>query len=133
MNKKIVLVIVLSFLLSSCSTMKRNTFIGASLGATAGSIGGTVIGAPNNPVPGALVGTATGAAIGALIGFLTEPKTSKQVDVSVAGSKSSDLDSPSVMSPEVRRLWVPDKIEGNKYIKGHYMYVIERGTVWTMQ
>jgi hypothetical protein len=33
-------------------------------------------------------------------------------------------------TPEIRRVWVPEKIEGNKYIEGHYIYVIDRGAVW---
>ncbi len=38
---------------------------------------------------------------------------------------------PSLTSPEVRRIWVPEKIDGNKFIEGHYMYVIDKTSVWS--
>lgn len=59
-------------------------------------------------------------------------KSNKAVDAANMSSNSSDTDSPIVTSPEVHRIWVPDKIEGNKFVKGHFMFVIERGSVWTM-
>lgn len=58
---------------------------------------------------------------------------STTVDMSQKNPKGTDADHPLVTSPEVRKVWVPDKIDGNKYISGHYMYIIERGSVWTMQ
>jgi hypothetical protein len=101
------------------------------MGATAGGLTGTVVGAPYHTATGMLIGTASGAALGALIGLLTEPKktVSQESDKPTA---STDLTDPSFTSPEVRRVWVPDKIDGTKYIKGHFMYVLERGSVWTM-
>lgn len=38
---------------------------------------------------------------------------------------------PSLTAPKVRRVWVPAKIEGDKYIDGHYMYVIEKTSTWS--
>ncbi len=118
-------------LLSSCATLKSNTFIGGAIGASAGAIGGTLIGAPNHTGSGAIIGAASGAAIGALIGLLTEPKTNKTT-LSKLNMDGMALDDPTFTSPEVRRVWIPDKIDGNKFIKGHYMFVLERGVVWRM-
>ncbi len=118
-------------LLSSCATLKSNAFIGGAIGASAGAIGGTIIGSPYHSGTGTLIGAASGAAVGALIGLLTEPKSNKSESTST-NTTDKMLDDPSFTSPEVRRVWVPDKIDGNKYIKGHYMYVLERGVVWRM-
>lgn len=38
---------------------------------------------------------------------------------------------PSLTSPEVNRVWVPDSIEGEKYIMGHWIYVIKKTSVWS--
>lgn len=135
MTKSIVLILVSSLTLTSCATMKSNTFIGATIGATAGSIGGTAIGAPSHAIPGSLIGAASGAAIGALIGYLTEPKKEEKVEVTSAMIGKDDPDAPPMLSPKVQRVWVPDRItnDGRRYEKGHYSYEIERGTVWTMQ
>lgn len=45
-------------------------------------------------------------------------------------SKSEDK-SPSLTTPKVRKVWVPEKIEGDKYIEGHWMWVLERTTTWS--
>ena len=122
-----------SVALNGCATLKSNTFLGAAIGASAGAVGGTVIGAPYHAASGTLIGAASGAAVGALIGYLTEPKKNDLKETPKTASPSTTIaDDPSFTSPEVRRVWVPDKIEGNKFIKGHYMFVLERGSVWTM-
>ena len=136
MTKLIVLILAASLTLTSCATMKSNTFIGATIGATAGSIGGTAIGDQSHAaIPGSLIGAASGAAIGALIGFLTEPKKEQKVEVTSAMIGKDDPDAPPMLSPKVQRVWIPDRItnDGRRYEKGHYSYEIERGTVWTMQ
>jgi len=135
MTKPIVLILASSLTLTGCATMKSNTFIGASLGATAGSIGGTAIGAPENAIPGSLIGAASGAAVGALIGWLTEPKKEQKVEVTSSMIGKDDPNVPPMLSPKVQRIWIPDRItdEGRRYEKGHYSYEIQRGTVWTMQ
>jgi len=47
--------------------------------------------------------------------------------------KGKDDDSPSLTSPQTRRMWIPDKIEGEQFIKGHYIYYIEKGAQWKAQ
>jgi hypothetical protein len=38
---------------------------------------------------------------------------------------------PSLTAPEVRRIWVPEKIEGPRFIDGHYEYLIDKPSVWS--
>jgi hypothetical protein len=33
---------------------------------------------------------------------------------------------PGLTSPEVRAIWVPDKIENDQFVSGHYIYVIQK-------
>lgn len=44
-----------------------------------------------------------------------------------------DPNVPVITAPSVRRVWVDDKIEGDKYIQGHYIYIIEKGSKWTKE
>ncbi len=60
-----------------------------------------------------------------LVSCASKPKTN------APKSDSKNANVPSLTSPEVRRMWVPEKIEGNKFIEGHYMYVIDRPSVWS--
>ena len=39
--------------------------------------------------------------------------------------------SPSLTIPKVNKVWVPEKIEGDKFIEGHWMWVLERTTTWS--
>lgn len=42
-----------------------------------------------------------------------------------------DNKSPSLTAPKVSKVWVPEKIEGDKYIEGHYMWILEKTTSWS--
>ena len=41
-------------------------------------------------------------------------------DQSSTNNKLEDK-SPALTSPKVRKVWVPEKIEGDKFIEGHWM------------
>lgn len=37
---------------------------------------------------------------------------------------------PSLRNAEVKTLWIPDKIEADRYEEGHYLYIIEKPATW---
>ncbi len=43
---------------------------------------------------------------------------------------SKTNDEPRLTRPDVTRVWVPDQIEGNTYIIGHWKYIIENNSAW---
>lgn len=61
----------------------------------------------------------------ALVSCASKPKVIAQ------NPDSKSTNTPSLTSPEVRRMWIPERIEGNKFIEGHYMYVIDKPSVWS--
>ena len=67
--------------------------------------------------------------------LITSCSTSKEkkMTVPIPSNKSSDKDQqvPSLTMPAVRRMWVPDKIEGNRYEAGHYIYILEKTSQWS--
>lgn len=46
-------------------------------------------------------------------------------------TNNSNDKAPALTSPKVRKVWVPEKIEGDKFIEGHWMWVLERTTTWS--
>jgi hypothetical protein len=59
----------------------------------------------------------------------TTIKGNKKMDANkneYAGTKT-----PFLTSPKVRKVWVPEKIEGDKLIEGHWMWVLERTSTWS--
>lgn len=41
-----------------------------------------------------------------------------------------DSESPFLKSPKVKKYWQQDKVEGKRFIKGHWVYEIEEQSVW---
>jgi hypothetical protein len=37
---------------------------------------------------------------------------------------------PSLNDAEIRVIWIPDTIEDDKYIEGHFVHIIERPASW---
>lgn len=61
-------------------------------------------------------------------GCETNTKKTTTLDKPIA---KEDIKTPSLTVPKVRKVWVPEKIEGDKYIEGHWMWVLERSTTWS--
>ena len=58
--------------------------------------------------------------------------TNKPIDTNndIGQSKLKKKD-PSLTAPKVRKIWIPEKIEGDKYIEGHSMWILENTSVWS--
>lgn len=59
-------------------------------------------------------------------------KSNKEKEHSKTQGKEENS-SPELLSPILRKVWIPARIEGERYYDGHYMYVIERGSIWKMK
>ena len=59
-------------------------------------------------------------------------KKGEPVDVTPTDKATTDANAPALTSPVVRKVWIAPHVEGDKYYEGHFMYVIERGSVWKM-
>ncbi len=131
---KLVYILSITIALSGCATTRDSVLLGAGIGAGTGALSGGLIGAgSDHDVRGALIGTAVGAASGALIGLLINNGNKKNSStVSSTNSTAADLSGdPFLTKPEVRKVWVDDKVEDNQLIKGHYIYVIEKNSQWS--
>lgn len=125
--------VILALAISGCSTLKESTLLGVGIGSVVGAGVGAAAGSPRgNENRGAMTGAAVGAALGGLMGFLDHKERSKKEALKIGtGHGASNADAPFLTKPKVQRVWVPEKVEGDKYISGHWMYVIERPSVWS--
>ncbi len=55
-------------------------------------------------------------------------KTGQAINPMVARDFKEKI--PSLTTPEVRRVWIEPKIESDRYVEGHFVYVIDRPAVW---
>ncbi|MCM0604490.1 MAG: TraV family lipoprotein [Xanthomonadaceae bacterium] len=123
--------LALSVTSSSCATMRSNPFIGGSIGGTTGAVAGAALGAPESSVSGAFIGAGVGIALGALIGVLTSKSdSSKSASGGVSSGASDEQGIPVLTAPQVRRTWIKDHVENDQFVKGHYIYSIERSSQW---
>lgn len=132
--KKLTITLLTVSFLTSCSTATKSTLLGSAIGLTVGGLFGSLANQnadQDDRTRGTLVGGTIGAGLGAIFGYESF-KQKQKVMTSVPNIKDFEKDpkTPSVTTPEVRRLWVPDKIDGNKYETGHWIFILEKTTTW---
>jgi len=73
-----------------------------------------------------------GALVGGVMGFAAhkEQEAKRGQLMNPLISKDFKDTVPPISTPEVRRVWIPAKVEGNKYVEGHFIFVIDRQAVW---
>lgn len=115
--------------LTSCATIEKGTLLGAAIG---GGTGLAVSASSENTSQQKVTGLAIGALVGGVIGYFASKdriKKSKLVRVEPGQPEFS----PKLRRPEVRRVWVPDQINGEEYEQGHWKYLIQTPSVWTKE
>ena len=135
MKLKIILTVLFISLLQSCSTLRDSLLAGAGAGAAVGTGIGAGVQVPRkNQVKSMMLGAAIGSLIGTLVGYSKyKEKNSGALSPEVSANENdliNKTDDPSISKPIVRKVWVPAKIENDRYIGGHYEYLIERQSQW---
>ncbi len=129
MNIKPIHLLLVLPLMSGCASIERSTLLGA---ATFGAVGTGIGLAAEKSAGSALIGLGIGALVGGMMGFAAhkEQEAKRGQFVTPLISKDFKEQVPSISTPEVRRIWIGPKIESNRYIDGHFIYVIDRPAVW---
>ena len=58
--------------------------------------------------------------------MITKSKASKKPSEAVEKKEEA----PLLTQPKVKRVWVKDKVQGKRFIKGHWEYIIKEQSVW---
>lgn len=129
MNVKPIHLLLVLPLMSGCASIERSTLLGA---ATVGALGTGIGLAAEKSAGSALIGLGIGAIVGGAMGFAThkEQESKRGQLMNPLVTKDFKDNVPPISTPEVRRVWVPAKVEGNKYVEGHFIFVIDRQAVW---
>ena len=133
-TKSVPLVLALC-LLTSCSTMTKSIVLSTGVGLATGALVGSAIGQNGDHEEqnrATFTGAAVGGAVGALVGYSAFKQQEKKA-AALPPIKGFDKEPklPSVTMPVVRKMWVPDKIEGNKFEAGHFIYILEKTSTWS--
>lgn len=135
--------VIFSTLLSSCASKEKSIGLGAASGAAAGvSLGAIMDPGKNgeyrtrNMIVGGALGTMGGMLAGSLIHDGIDSEKRKAFEKGKASGKTETInpgDAPELAQPKVERRWIDPKVLGNRYIDGHYEYVITDPAKWESQ
>lgn len=124
--KKVIVLLASLQILSGCASTKEGTLSGAAIGGATGVVIGNQ---HKNKKKARLIGGATGAGLGGLIGYLASNDKNKKKQNTKKGVIPKMT--PMLTKPKVRMYFEPDKIQGNRYIEGHRVWIIESTPTWT--
>lgn len=125
-------------LASGCATQGKSAGLGAAIGGGTGALIGHIADPGKNGeyrTRNVILGTAVGAMAGSIAGDLSYKELESQKrDAFLKGKASApqarDGAMPTLKNPKVESRWVEGRISGNKYIEGHYEYIILEPARW---
>ena len=135
--------LILIFILTGCATQSRSVGLGGAIGAAGGALLGGIASPGKNGemrTRNIIVGSAVGGMAGMMTAsILHENGEAKTKEAYLEGQKSgaakshaSYSNAPSLKNPTVESRWVEGRAYGNKYIEGHYEYIIVEPTRWDL-
>ena len=124
--------------LISCASQNKSVGLGAALGGGTGALIGAVADPGRkgeNRTRNVILGTGLGAMAGMVAGgVLHEDSEKKRKDAFLKGQASQpkvEGQPPSLSAPRVETRWVEGRVQGNRYIEGHFEYIIIEPARWT--
>ncbi len=130
----LIYVTVFSFAIAGCATQEKSTAFGIGAGAILGGVAD----------PGkhgeyrtrnVVVGAALGGIAGTIAGAEIQENTEKQKQEAFSEGQSSapkkaQGDMPGLKNPKVEARWIEARTTGNRYIEGHWEYLITQPARW---
>jgi hypothetical protein len=140
-KKQIVLIVSISALLfqTGCSSMGKSVGLGTAIGAGSGAMLGGIVDPGKNGqyrTRNVIIGAGVGAIAGGFAGRAIHESNEKDKELSYLKGKEAERKSskagspPSLQQPKVEAVWVESKVVGNRYIEGHFEYIITEPTRW---
>lgn len=136
----LVMGLFITLLLSSCATQEKSLALGGAVGVGTGAIIGGIADPgkdgqyrTRNVIIGSTIGGLSGMATGALIHSSTEDKKRdayEQGKLDAVKKQQANENMPSLKNPKVEAHWIDGKISGNRFIEGHFEYVIVEPARW---
>lgn len=142
--KKLITYLLLSIYTTSCSTMKESLVLGTSSGIAVG-LGASSIIKNKNKDKTRLTSSLIGAGIGAISSYFIH-KGVKAKEAKVRRNTLFNLEKfgvssipnfkgklpKSITKPIVKEQWVDSKVDGQKLIEGHRVWIIEENSKWNI-
>lgn len=131
----------LSLAMSGCATQSKSIGLGGAIGAGTGAVLGGIADPGKDGeyrTRNVVVGAALGGMAGMMTASLVHENTEKQKEEAFRKGQASSTppkagNMPNLKNPQVETHWVEGKVVGNRYIEGHFEYVIVEPARWDAQ
>ncbi|MCM2279250.1 MAG: hypothetical protein NDJ89_14340 [Oligoflexia bacterium] len=131
-------VTALAVALSGCATSSKSIGLGGAIGTGTGAVLGGIADPGKNGelrTRNVIVGSALGGMAGMIAGSVIHENTEEQKrEAFLKGQASAPQPKPGAMpalkSPKVETHWVEGRIVGNRFIEGHFEYIISEPARW---
>lgn len=130
--------ILMTFLMGGCASRGKSIGLGTSLGAGMGAaLGGIVDPGKKGQyrTRNVIVGATVGAIAGGFTGNTLYDQKEQEKEISLLKNRDKDEGNspkpPALTEPKVEAHWVESKAVGNRWVEGHYEYVITEPTRWS--
>lgn len=129
--------ILIAFVANGCATQGKSVGLGGAIGVAGGmSIG--AIADPNADGQARTRNVIIGGALGGILGMAAGSAIHKGMENSKAEGKKEGLamgspapgNPPQLSQAKVETIWVDPKIVGNRYVEGHFEYLISEPARW---
>lgn len=138
--RQVTAMIMVTVMMTACATKEKSVGLGSSLGAGMGAALGGIM----NPgkhgqyrTRNVIVGATVGAIAGGFTGSALHDQKEQEKEIALLKSQSRASSRapavPELQQPKVEAYWVESKVVGNKWVEGHYEYVISEPTRWAAQ
>lgn len=126
-------------LFAGCTSLGKSVGLGGAAGAGLGAaIGGIADPGQNGKyrTRNVIIGATAGGVVGAITGATIHESTEREKELAYLkgqNSKSTQMkagSTPELEEPKVEAQWVESKVMGNRYIEGHFEYIITEPTRW---
>lgn len=123
---------------TGCATANKSTGLGGMIGAGTGAMLGGIVD-PGKDGEYRTRNVIVGAALGGMAGMVTGSVIHKEMDEQkkeafMKGRASSPPPQagvmPSLTQARVRTEWIESRVSGNRFVEGHFEYVIEEPSRW---
>ena len=134
----LVSLIAVSLGIAGCATQSKSIGLGGGIGAGTGAILGGIADPGKDGeyrTRNVVVGAALGGMAGMIAGSVIHENTEKQKQEAflkgqASAPKKNQRDMPSLKNPKVEARWMEAKTAGNRYIEGHWEYIITEPARW---
>lgn len=124
---------------TGCATQGKSIGLGGTIGAGTGAILGGIADPGKNGkyrTRNVIIGAAAGGIIGSVAGAAIHENTEREKEIAYLKGRESERSKsrtqamPALQQPKVEAVWVESKVMGNRFVEGHFEYVITEPTRW---